>query len=79
MDLMSTAQLLGNFGEFFGAIAVVATLVYLAFQIRQNTLALKTSSLRTTKSQMIATNTLTVHVWRSVLPPRTHLRAPAGV
>ena len=39
MDLMSTAQLLGNFGEFFGAIAVVATLGYLAVQIRNNTRA----------------------------------------
>ena len=37
MDFMSTAQLLGNFGEFVGAIAVVATLGYLAIQIRQNT------------------------------------------
>ncbi len=37
MDLMDTAQLLGNFGEFVGAIAVVATLGYLALQIRQNT------------------------------------------
>jgi antirestriction protein len=36
MDLMDTAQLLGNFGEFVGAIAVVVTLVYLALQIRQN-------------------------------------------
>jgi hypothetical protein len=36
MTLMDTAQLLGNFGEFFGAIAVVATLGYLAVQIRQN-------------------------------------------
>ncbi len=34
MDLMYTAQLLGNFGEFFGAIAVVATLGYLAVQVR---------------------------------------------
>lgn len=34
MDLMSTAQLLGNFGEFFGAIAVVITLGYLVLQIR---------------------------------------------
>ena len=34
MDLISTAQLLGNFGEFFGAIAVVATLGYLTIQIR---------------------------------------------
>lgn len=40
MDLMSTAQVLGNFGEFVGAIAVVATLGYLAVQIRQNTRSL---------------------------------------
>ena len=33
MTLMETAQLLGNFGEFVGAIAVVATLVYLAVQV----------------------------------------------
>ena len=41
MDLMSTAQLMGNFGEFFGAIAVVVTLVYLARQIRQNSNQMK--------------------------------------
>ena len=35
MDLISTAQLLGNFGEFFGAIAVFLTLGYLALQIRE--------------------------------------------
>ncbi len=34
MTLMDTAQLLGNFGEFFGDIAVVATLTYLAVQVR---------------------------------------------
>ena len=37
MSLMDTAQLLGNIGEFVGAIAIVATLVYLAMQVRQNT------------------------------------------
>ena len=37
MTLVETAQLLGNFGEFVGAIAVVVTLGYLAIQIRQNT------------------------------------------
>ena len=37
MDLMSTAQLLGNIGEFAGAIAVVITLGYVAVQIRQST------------------------------------------
>ena len=36
MDLMSIAQLLGNFGEFIGAIAVVATLAYLAVQIKES-------------------------------------------
>ena len=44
MDLQATAQLLGNFGEFFGAIAVVTTLAYLAVQIRQNTNALRSAS-----------------------------------
>ena len=43
MDLMETAQLLGNFGEFFGAIAVVVTLAYLAVQLRQNTLSNKST------------------------------------
>lgn len=37
MDHQAFAQMLGNYGEFFGAIAVVVTLGYLATQIRQNT------------------------------------------
>ena len=37
MDHQAFAQLLGNYGEFVGAIAVVTTLAYLAYQIRQNT------------------------------------------
>ncbi len=37
MDHQAFAELLGNYGEFFGAIAVVATLGYLALQVRQNT------------------------------------------
>ncbi len=36
MNFMDTAQLLGNFGEFFGAIAVVTTLVYLTLEIRRS-------------------------------------------
>ena len=36
MDHQAFAQLLGNYGEFVGAIAVVFTLGYLAIQIRQN-------------------------------------------
>ena len=48
MTLMEIAQLLGNFGEFFGAIAVVATLIYLAIQIRQNSTQLRIVSHQTT-------------------------------
>ena len=36
MDHQAFAQLLGNYGEFVGAIAVVATLVYLAVQVRHS-------------------------------------------
>lgn len=42
MSLMDTAQLLGNLGEFFGAVVIVATLIYLAMQVRQNTIAMRT-------------------------------------
>lgn len=37
MTFMGMAQLLGNFGEFFGAVAVVVTLIFLTVQLRQNT------------------------------------------
>ncbi len=41
---------LGALGEFVGAIAVVATLAYLAIQIRQNTRAIRGSAERETVS-----------------------------
>ena len=44
MDFVDTTQVLGNLGEFFGAIAVFATLVYLAVQIRQNTYAQRSAA-----------------------------------
>jgi len=44
MDHQTFAQLLGNYGEFFGAIAVVVTLAYLAVQIRQGTHATRAAS-----------------------------------
>ena len=40
MDHQTFAELLGNYGEFLGAIAVVGTLVYLALQVRQSKEAL---------------------------------------
>lgn len=36
MDHQAFAQLLGNYGEFVGAIAVVATLIYLSIQVRHS-------------------------------------------
>jgi len=60
MDLMSTAQLLGNFGEFFGAIAVVVTLGYLAAQIRQNTRASQADAIQSVIESHRATLRLTV-------------------
>ncbi len=52
MDHQAFAQLLGNYGEFVGAIAVVITLVYLAVQVKHsraateaNTKQLESSSL----------------------------------
>ena len=35
---------LGNIGEFFGAIGVIATLIYLAMQIRQNTASIRAAT-----------------------------------
>jgi hypothetical protein len=35
---------LGNIGDFVGGIAVIATLIYLAVQVKQNTVALKAAS-----------------------------------
>ncbi len=44
MSFMDIAQLLGNLGEFIGAIVIVATLIYLAMQVKQNTNALHAQS-----------------------------------
>ena len=44
-------EALGAIGEIIGAIAVIATLIYLAFQIRQNTAAVVSSSFEAGVSQ----------------------------
>jgi len=36
MDHLTFAQLLGSYGEFIGAIALAATLVYLTVQVRHD-------------------------------------------
>ena len=44
MDHQTFAQLLGNYGEFIGAIGVVVTLGYLAIQVRHSTGATRAAS-----------------------------------
>jgi len=46
MDHQAFAQLLGNHGEFVGALGVVASLVYLGIQMRQNTIATERANAR---------------------------------
>ncbi len=50
-----TLQDLGNLGEFIGAVAVVLSLVYVAYQIRQNTIQMAEHS----RSLRLATNDAT--------------------
>ena len=47
-----TIEQLGNIGEFVAAIATVITLIYLAFQLRQNTRALKATAFQGVVSEM---------------------------
>ena len=47
MSFLELSAVLGNIGEFIGAIAVLITLVYLAVQIKQNTAALRSGNATT--------------------------------
>lgn len=50
MTLHETANLLGNFGEFVGSVAIVVTLVYLAIQVRKAQATAESESLRASES-----------------------------
>jgi hypothetical protein len=52
-----TIQDLGSIGELIAAIATVATLVYLAIQIRQNTVSNRDASVRSTHDMILRVNT----------------------
>lgn len=54
MDHQAFAQLLGNYGEFIGAIGVIATLVYLAIQVRQNSVLLAHNNAAVEESTKLA-------------------------
>lgn len=51
-----TIQDLGAVGEFVGAIGVVITLIYLAYQIRQNTIQLEQNALTAKAAAVNASN-----------------------
>jgi hypothetical protein len=56
---------LGALGEFVGAVGVVATLAYLAVQIRQNTLAMRGAALQTAYHDVRDNlNSLDTNLWR---------------
>jgi hypothetical protein len=52
MSTLEFSQLLGNYGEFVGAIAIVVTLIYLAVQLKQNTASVRASAYQTWTSAM---------------------------
>ena len=52
---METIQMLGSLGEFVGAIAVVATLVYLAIQVRHSKEAMEANTKSVDESRKLAT------------------------
>jgi len=54
MDHQAIAQLLGNYGEFVGAIAVVVTLGYLAVQVRHGREATEASTRATNVQSYLA-------------------------
>ena len=63
-----TLQDLGNLGEFVGALVLIASLGYVALQIRQNT---RTLSLISGFAAVTPVNT-----WASMSSGRTVLKAP---
>ena len=54
MDHQAFAQLLGNYGEFIGAIAVVVTLFYLAAQVRHSKEATEANTRSLDENQRLA-------------------------
>jgi hypothetical protein len=82
MDHQAFAQLLGNYGEFVGAIAVVGTLIYLAVQVRQskesldaNTHALEENK-RLTKAEVLRALT---RYWDEINSAITQSREMASI
>lgn len=60
MSLTETAGLLGNVGEFFGAIAVFITLAYLAIQIRHSAKAERSTAYDASIKNFMSVRQLTI-------------------
>jgi len=56
MSSLDISQLLANYGSLAGAVAVVSTLVYLATQIKQNTLSVRASAYQSWVSANVEIN-----------------------
>lgn len=56
MDHLTFAQLLGNYGEFVGSLGVVATLFYLAIQVRQTRLVTAADMKQRLSEQLVQIN-----------------------
>ena len=54
MSILELSQMLGNFGEFVGAIAVVVTLIYLANQVRDSGRAAQFAAVQANRNQRMA-------------------------
>jgi hypothetical protein len=74
-----TLQDLGNIGEFVAAVGVIVSLIYLAFQIRQNTSSVRTSMIHDSASRAadltkaIAAQKELAHIFRTGLGGFEHL------
>ena len=66
MDHQAFAQLLGNYGEFVGAITVVATLVFVGVQVRQSRLAMSENN-RLSKLASLDESRRGFSAWRCML------------
>ena len=53
MSLIEITELLGNLGEFVGAIAVVATLIYLSNQVRDSGRAAQFTAVQANRNQRV--------------------------
>lgn len=66
MDHQAFAQLLGNYGEFVGAIAVVATLVFVGIEVRQSRLVMSENN-ELSKLASLDESRRGFSAWRSML------------